>query len=67
MIINSIKQSATILSKIPKHFDQIIESVGDSQVVLIGEASHGTHEFYKVVSHTTGYWINNILISFYEL
>jgi erythromycin esterase-like protein len=27
-------------------FDPIIERIGDASVVLIGEASHGTHEFY---------------------
>jgi erythromycin esterase-like protein len=27
--------------------DAVIESVADAEVVLIGEASHGTHEFYQ--------------------
>jgi erythromycin esterase len=26
--------------------DPIIESVGDARYVLLGEASHGTHEYY---------------------
>ena len=29
-----------------KDLDPIIESVGDSRYVLLGEASHGTHEYY---------------------
>jgi erythromycin esterase-like protein len=28
-------------------YDALLDAIGDSQVVLIGEASHGTSEFYK--------------------
>ena len=28
-------------------YDTLIESIGDAEIVLLGEASHGTHEFYK--------------------
>ena len=28
-------------------YDALLEAVGDRRVVLIGEASHGTHEFYR--------------------
>ncbi len=28
-------------------YDDLIAMIGDSRVVLIGEASHGTHEFYR--------------------
>lgn len=28
-------------------YDRLIESIGESRFVLIGEASHGTHEFYR--------------------
>ena len=28
-------------------YDHLIESIGDARFVLIGEASHGTHEFYR--------------------
>ena len=28
-------------------YDQLIHSIGDARFVLIGEASHGTHEFYR--------------------
>jgi erythromycin esterase-like protein len=30
----------------PRDVDAIVELIGDARVVLIGEASHGTHEFY---------------------
>lgn len=28
-------------------YDPLLESIGDSRFVLLGEASHGTHEFYR--------------------
>ena len=28
-------------------YDLLLELIGDAQVVLLGEASHGTHEFYR--------------------
>jgi len=31
----------------------IVEAIGDAEVVLIGEASHGTHEFYRVRADIT--------------
>src|SRR6266699_7179126 len=30
------------------HFDSILQLVGNAHFVLIGEASHGTHEFYAM-------------------
>ena len=33
--------------------DRVLELVGDATVVLIGEASHGTHEFYRVRADIT--------------
>jgi erythromycin esterase-like protein len=28
-------------------YDALVERIGDARVVLLGEASHGTHEFYR--------------------
>jgi erythromycin esterase-like protein len=31
----------------PDDYDALLERIGDARFVLIGEASHGTHEFYR--------------------
>ena len=41
----NIKPHLHPLSNI-EHLDPLIESIGHSQYVLLGEASHGTHEYY---------------------
>jgi len=28
-------------------YDPLLERIGDSRFVLLGEATHGTHEFYR--------------------
>ena len=32
---------------LPAHLDPLVDKVGDRRLVCIGEASHGTHEFYR--------------------
>lgn len=34
-------------------FEPLLEVVGDSRLVLVGEASHGTHEFYRARARIT--------------
>lgn len=34
------------LSHADADYDPLLEMIGDARFVLIGEASHGTHEFY---------------------
>jgi erythromycin esterase-like protein len=34
-------------------YDELLGSIGDAQIVLIGEASHGTHEFYSIRERLT--------------
>ncbi|CAF1516288.1 unnamed protein product [Didymodactylos carnosus] len=33
--------------KVNSDFDSILSAIGDAKVVMIGEASHGTYEFYE--------------------
>lgn len=36
-----------------RDFDALIELIGDAPFVLLGEATHGTHEFYRVRAQIT--------------
>jgi erythromycin esterase-like protein/predicted phosphoribosyltransferase len=42
-----IRQRALRLTGSTTDYDALLEGIGDARVVLIGEASHGTHEFYR--------------------
>ncbi len=44
-IIDKIRDKALIINS-PNDLDDFIEKIGDAKYVLLGEASHGTHEFY---------------------
>jgi erythromycin esterase-like protein len=52
-LITAIRESAHQLSGDHTDFDPLLRLVGDSSFVLIGEASHGTHEFYRVRAQIT--------------
>jgi erythromycin esterase-like protein len=42
----AIAASAHLLNGTAADYDPLLEMIGDAHVVLLGEASHGTHEFY---------------------
>src|ERR1700737_3700406 len=44
-LIQGLRESARQLSDGEPH-DALIEAIGDARLVLLGEASHGTHDFY---------------------
>lgn len=46
-IARSLRPSVHPLSGGSRDYDGLIERIGDARFVLIGEASHGTHEFYS--------------------
>ncbi len=45
--IAAIRADAVPLTGAAGDHDRLLELIGDSRVVLLGEASHGTHEFYR--------------------
>ena len=49
----SLRESARPLWGTPRDFDLVIAAAGQARFVLIGEASHGTHEFYRVRAEIT--------------
>ena len=52
-VLNAVRQSACPLFGDDSDFDPLMHLVGNSRFVLIGEASHGTHEFYRVRAQIT--------------
>lgn len=45
-VIDAIEAAAVPLSGV-SDTDAIVEAIGDASIVLLGEASHGSHEFYR--------------------
>ncbi|HXT13132.1 MAG TPA: erythromycin esterase family protein [Candidatus Angelobacter sp.] len=48
--LEAIRTAAHPLSGAAGDYDPLIEMIGDARCVLLGEASHGTHEFYQARS-----------------
>lgn len=48
-----IRVAAHPLVGAPHDFDPLLRLIGDARFVLIGEASHGTHEFYRIRAEIT--------------
>ena len=47
IISNVIQNAAQRLSGRPDDYDSLLARVGNARLCLLGEATHGTHEFYK--------------------
>jgi erythromycin esterase-like protein len=45
--IKAVRQAAHPLTGAKEDYDKLLELVGDAPFVLLGEASHGTHDFYR--------------------
>jgi erythromycin esterase-like protein len=45
--LDALRLDAQPLRGADSDYDALMERVGDASVVLLGEASHGTHEFYR--------------------
>lgn len=46
-LLAALRSAARPLTGSPADFDALLEVVGDARCVLIGEATHGTSEFYR--------------------
>jgi erythromycin esterase-like protein len=46
-LLDALRQAAVPLTGSQSDYDSLLDRVGDARFVLIGEASHGTHEFYE--------------------
>ncbi len=52
-LATALRSAALMMAGSAQDFDPLLERIGDAQVVLIGEASHGTHEFYELRAQIT--------------
>src|SRR5439155_26746347 len=46
-LANAVHENAHPLTGAASDYDPLMDQVGDARFVLLGEASHGTHEFYR--------------------
>ncbi len=47
ILLDLVRDAAHPLTGSAQDYDPLLELIGDARVVLLGEATHGTHEFYR--------------------
>lgn len=52
-MLRSLRDSAHVLDESMRDYDALLEMVGRRAFVLLGEATHGTHEFYRMRAEIT--------------
>ena len=52
-VVEAVRLDARPLTGAPSDYDALLAMVGDARIVLLGEASHGTHEFYRERARVT--------------
>ena len=45
--VDTVRAAARPLTGAATDYDPLLDLIGDARITLIGEASHGTHEFYR--------------------
>src|SRR6267142_3311120 len=46
-LTNLVRENSHVLTGASSDYDPLIQQIGEARLVLIGEASHGTHDFYR--------------------
>ena len=46
-VLDAVRREAHPLTGDHRDYDALLALIGDARIVLLGEASHGTHEFYR--------------------
>jgi erythromycin esterase-like protein len=44
--VGDLRDAAQLLNGANDDYDALLELIGDARLVLLGQATHGTHEFY---------------------
>jgi erythromycin esterase-like protein/predicted phosphoribosyltransferase len=52
-LVDAVRAAAHPLAGDAKQYDPLMERIGEARFALLGEASHGTHEFYQVRAEIT--------------
>ena len=52
--VDVVRARAKRLSGDPSEYDELVDQLATARVVLLGEATHGTHEFYRARALITG-------------
>lgn len=52
-LASTLRSRAHVLSETPRDYDALVALVGGRSFVLLGEATHGTHEFYRMRAEIT--------------
>src|SRR3989442_9074852 len=47
MLVRGLREAARRLAGSARDYDPLLALIGDARFVLLGEASHGTHDFYE--------------------
>jgi erythromycin esterase-like protein len=53
ILAQAIAEQATPLVGRPTDLDALLDRIGDARFVLLGEATHGSHEFYRIRAELT--------------
>src|SRR5213593_2398547 len=53
ILAQAIAEQATPLVGAQTDFDLLLDRIGDARFVLLGEATHGTHDFYRIRAELT--------------
>jgi erythromycin esterase-like protein len=53
VLITAVQQAAHPLLGTAQDYDSLMDLIGDARYVLLGEASHGTHDFYHARAEIT--------------
>jgi len=52
-LLDTVRRAAHPLTGVAADYDPVLDLIGDARFVLLGEASHGTHEFYRARAEIT--------------